>query len=68
MPRAHHMGRCEMTRTEKRLLKLVNERQRTIRLIASLERQHKNASEQRAWLSRITTEELKAINRRDRVA
>ena len=52
-----------MNRAEKHLLKLVNERQRLIKYIEKLEREHRNAAEPRGRLTRITADEIRAVNR-----
>lgn len=52
-----------MNASDKRLLKLVNDRQRLIKRIEKKEREHGTTSELRGRLVRITAEELKVINK-----
>lgn len=52
-----------MTRTEKRLLKLCDERQRLIKRIEKAEQAHAAAGELRGRLIRVTAEEIRTLVR-----
>jgi len=53
---------------DERISKLVNERQRLIKRIEKLEREHKNAQELRGRLIRITAEEIRVVVRMQKKA